>query len=338
MFRNLLLFLSITLSAQALAASDRTVDAGVLELKEVTPSPASPSAGYRKCYVKPTDGNLYCLNSSNEEARVQDSFQSDLTLVDPVGGESITLQVATPSAGSFSLKLPTEDGTSGQGVRTDGSGNLYFDDSGDVTGPASSTDNALAAFDGITGKLLKDTLATIDGSGNITATSFIGPLTGNASTATALAANPTACASNRYATDSAANGDLTCAQVSLTAGVSGVLPSANVDASRTINSQTGTTYTFVLGDGAKAGGHTLVLGSNGSAQTFTVPPNSSVAYPVGDQIDVCQMGAGALTIAEGSGVTVNSVGSNKTAADQYVCLTLVQTAADEWILLGNLVP
>lgn len=50
------------------------------------------------------------------------------------------------------------------------------------------------------------------GAFNITASSFIGALTGNASTATALAANPAACSANQFVTDTAANGDLTCSQ------------------------------------------------------------------------------------------------------------------------------
>ena len=37
----------------------------------------------------------------------------------------------------------------------------------DVTGPASATDNAVALFDGTSGKVIKDSLVTIDGSGNI---------------------------------------------------------------------------------------------------------------------------------------------------------------------------
>lgn len=58
--------------------------------------------------------------------------------------------------------------------------------SGDFVGPGSSTDNALVRFDGTTGKLGQNSGATLDDSGNLTANSFIGPLTGNASTATAL--------------------------------------------------------------------------------------------------------------------------------------------------------
>jgi len=39
-----------------------------------------------------------------------------------------------------------------------------------VTGPGSSTDNAVARFDGITGKLLQDSLATLDDLGNLSVT------------------------------------------------------------------------------------------------------------------------------------------------------------------------
>jgi|GEM_PF-6373157 len=53
-----------------------------------------------------------------------------------------------------------------------------------------------------------------------------GSTTGNAGTATALAANPADCAANNFATTIAANGDLVCAQPSISAGVSGL--AANV--------------------------------------------------------------------------------------------------------------
>lgn len=40
--------------------------------------------------------------------------------------------------------------------------------SGDVTGPASSTDNAVARFDGAGGKTLQNSTVTIDDTGNVT--------------------------------------------------------------------------------------------------------------------------------------------------------------------------
>ena len=67
------------------------------------------------------------------------------------------------------------------------------------------------------------------------------------------------------------------------------------------NDQTGTTYTLVLADK-----HRTVTASNAAAQTYTVPPNSSVAYPLGTVLTVVAKGAGQVTLAPGSGVTLNS--------------------------------
>lgn len=50
--------------------------------------------------------------------------------------------------------------------------------SGDVVGPASSTDNAIARFDSTTGKLLQNSSATIDDSGNLAANNFSGSSSG----------------------------------------------------------------------------------------------------------------------------------------------------------------
>ena len=98
-----------------------------------------------------------------------------------------------------------------------------------------------------------------------------------------------------------------------------------------INAQTGTTYTFVLADAGK-----MVTSSNGSAQTLTVPPNSSVAYATGTQIIVQAIGSGTATLAEGSGVTINSKDSNKEIDGQWAAATLIKTATDAWSLIGAL--
>ncbi len=66
---------------------------------------------------------------------------------------------------------------------------------GDVVGPASSTDNAIARFDGTTGKVLQDSGATIDNAGNLTATNFSGSSSGTNTgnvTLTNVGASPSA--------------------------------------------------------------------------------------------------------------------------------------------------
>ena len=94
----------------------------------------------------------------------------------------------------------------------------------------------------------------------------------------------------------------------------------------------GTTDTLVLADAGR-----LIYSSNGGATTITVPPNSSVAFPIDTQIDFIQSGAGKATLAQGSGVTINSVSSNKALGAQYAGASLVKTGTDTWILAGNLI-
>jgi hypothetical protein len=97
-----------------------------------------------------------------------------------------------------------------------------------------------------------------------------------------------------------------------------------------INQQSGTTYTTVLADR-----DSLVECSNTSAITVTIPPNSSVAYPVGTSIDILQTNTGQVTIAAGSGVTVNATPGLKLRAQWSSC-TLFKRATDTWVVYGDL--
>ena len=114
-----------------------------------------------------------------------------------------------------------------------------------------------------------------------------------------------------------------------------VLLAAELDAVATamiaINAQTGTTYTTVLADDGK-----LITCSNASAIALTIPPNSSVAYGIGTQINIAQLGAGQVTITAGAGVTLNSSGTKLKLKDQYAVATCVKTATNTWFVVGNL--
>ena len=112
-----------------------------------------------------------------------------------------------------------------------------------------------------------------------------------------------------------------------------VLTAANLNAAYnqlTINAQTGSTYTLVLTD---QGG--LVTTSNASANTLTVPPNSSVAFATGTTLIVAALGAGQTTLTAGVGVTVVSTPGLKLRA-QYSAATLVKTATNTWLAIGDL--
>ena len=97
------------------------------------------------------------------------------------------------------------------------------------------------------------------------------------------------------------------------------------------NEQTGTTYTLALTDGGK-----IVEMNNASANTLTVPPNSSVAFPVGSQILVVQTGSGQTTLTAGAGVTINSKDGNLKLSAQWCAATLIKRAADVWLVVGDL--
>lgn len=99
----------------------------------------------------------------------------------------------------------------------------------------------------------------------------------------------------------------------------------------TLNSQTGTSYTLVAGDSGK-----LVTMANASAITLTIPPS---VFAVGEQINIAQTGAGQVTFAQGSGVTIQSTGATSTApkiAKQYAAATVICIASNTFLVIGNL--
>ena len=96
----------------------------------------------------------------------------------------------------------------------------------------------------------------------------------------------------------------------------------------TANTQTAS-YTLVLADAGR-----VVEMNVASANNLTVPPNSSVAFPVGTVIEVYQYGAGATTVVAGAGVTVLSP-DTLVLDGQYATVTLRKRATDEWTLDGR---
>jgi hypothetical protein len=101
-----------------------------------------------------------------------------------------------------------------------------------------------------------------------------------------------------------------------------------------ITTDTSTGYTTVLSDNGK-----LITLSNASAITATIPPNSSVAYPVGAQLNFVQYGAGQVTFTQGAGVTIVSTGATASAPKtraQYSSATAIQVSANNWLVAGDI--
>jgi len=93
-------------------------------------------------------------------------------------------------------------------------------------------------------------------------------------------------------------------------------------------------YTFELLDAGK-----VITSDKATAIVMTIPPNSSVAYPIGSSITVVSIGAGLTNFAIGSGVTINSTGAVPAAPVlrvQYSSATAIKTATDTWVVVGDI--
>lgn len=174
---------------------------------------------------------------------------------------------------------------------------------------------------------IEDTVAYMEGltgsSGPITATSLTmatGKLLGRYSASTGAIQEITI--STGLALDGSGN-------LTATGGYTDAQARAAVHSAPT--SQTGTSYTAVLADA-----NTYIRFSNASAITFTIPPNSAVAFPIGTVIEMEQAGAGALSVAVGAGVTINSRSADLTLAGQYAVAFVKKVATDTWTMNGDL--
>lgn len=101
-----------------------------------------------------------------------------------------------------------------------------------------------------------------------------------------------------------------------------------VDPLFTFNQQS-SSYTLSLIDSYK-----MIEMSGGG--NLTVPPASSVNFPIGTAIDIVQTGSSQVTVVAGSGVTVNATPGLKLRT-QWSSATLVKRSANTWLLMGDLV-
>ena len=98
-----------------------------------------------------------------------------------------------------------------------------------------------------------------------------------------------------------------------------------------LNTQSGTAYTAALTDVGK-----LINFTSGTAVAFTIPADATVAFSVGDQINIYQAGTANVTITPAATVTVRSAGSKLKTDTQFAVATCIKIDTNEWIALGNL--
>lgn len=79
---------------------------------------------------------------------------------------------------------------------------------------------------------------------------------------------------------------------------------------------------------------TIVEVNSASATTVTIPTDAAVAFPVGSTLDIIQTGAGQVTIAGDTGVTVNGTPGTKLRT-QWSSVTLLKRGANSWLVFGD---
>ena len=225
--------------------------------------------------------------------------QGDLRLQDAVGGQYVAIQAPATVPVSYTLTLPTDDGTAGQFLQTDGGGNLIWSsgNAGDVVGPASSTANAIPTFNGTTGKLLQNNSgATISG-GVITATGFSGPINGSVGATTPntgafTQVNITAQGDLRL--EDTTGGQYVGLQAPSVVSVSYVLTLPAADGTSGQVLQTDGAGNLSFADTTTGAGGALLNNTTTISQNYTIPTGTN------------SFSVGPITISSGYAVTVSS--------------------------------
>jgi uncharacterized protein YdeI (BOF family) len=202
-------------------------------------------------------------------------------------------------AASTSWILPSADGTSAQVLQTNGSGTLSF-----------------------------VSLMTTAATASVGAYLELKEAANNGTNYIRLQAPATLAADKTYtlpATDGS-NGDRLTTDGSGTLSWSAVTTGASYS---TVRTQSGTTYTLVLGD---AGDYIQTTSS--TAVTITVPTQASVTWAADTEIYFEQNDTGQITFVGASGVTINSSETLKTFA-RYSVVALKRVASDVWTLTGE---
>ena len=216
------------------------------------------------------------------------------------GGAYITLQAPAQLTASTTFTLPSADGTNAQVLQTNGSGTLSFVSL--LTTAATTTAGAI--------------LELREGTNN--GTNYV-----RIQAPASLAANvtytlPTADGTNGQVLSTNGTGTLSWA----TASGGGASYSA-------VRTQSGTSYTLVLGD---AGDY--IQTTSTTAVTITVPNQVTVTWAADTEIYFEQNNTGQITFVGASGVTINSSETLKTFA-RYSVVALKRVASDVWTLTGE---
>ncbi len=221
------------------------------------------------------------------------TFTDSIKLEDP-GASDFTWTLLSPTlTTNYTWTFPVNDGLSGEVLVTDGNGILSWvtnSGGGDVSGPASSTDNALARFDGTTGKIIQNSVGILDDLGNLS-----GLLSVSATTVVASSSTITNMFGSAITVTSGTFSNLTATS----ATIPNLSATSVTAASSTITNMFGTTLSV-----------TSATIPNISATSVTAE-SSTITNMFGSAITVTTLTSTVGTIANLSATTINT--SNITA-------------------------
>jgi len=201
---------------------------------------------------------------------------------------------------------------------------VNFDGSAAVTVPVNNADDVTSSDQFVlftatqAGNYAAKTSAGVKyhpSTGLVTATGFVGPLTGASTSCSGLAATATTLATPRK--------------------IFGVDFDGSAAIGLVEDTQAGD-YTLVIADAPK-----IITMSKGTAAQLSIPTNASVAFPVGTMIIATATGAGAITIAAVTPGTTTIYSTGGTAAApvlrvQYSSAILWKQATDIWYVFGDI--
>jgi len=224
------------------------------------------------------------------------------------------------TASTVTFTLPSADGSSGQVMQTNGAGLLSL-------GNVSLTS-------AVTG-----TLPIANGGTGTTSTTFVN-LTTNVTGTLPVANGGTGTTTSTGSGNNVLSTSPTLTTPILGTPTSGNLSNCTADGTNAvgfltipINSQSAA-YTTVLADSGKIIFHPS---TDANARTFTIPANSSVAYPVGTTLSFINMTSQVVTIAITSDTmylsSAGTTGSRSLA--QYGSATAVKMTSTTWLISGS---
>ena len=136
-------------------------------------------------------------------------------------------------------------------------------------------------------------------------------------------------ATTTYGTPYVSGTDLVANWPAASLTVANSIDQAGYYVGRGTNTQTGS-YTLVLTDAGKN-----ITQAVNTANTITIPTNSSVAFPIGTRVNIINLGSGACTPTAAGGVTIAGT-ITALAINEYA--SLVKTGTNTWSYLAAATP